>query len=164
MKRVLIVGVMGGGNVPANCLADAYQLGALIAQQGWVLLNGGRNAGIMAASSKGAAEHGGLTIGILPDSECSDVAPHIQIPICTGMGSARNVINVLSSNIIVACHGKTGTISEIALALKHNKKVITLNFEVSDVFAEHKRTNQLIDANSPEHVIRLIQNTFSPDK
>jgi uncharacterized protein (TIGR00725 family) len=69
MKRVLIVGVMGGKNVPANCLADAYQLGALIAQQGWILLNGGRNAGIMAASSEGAAEHGGLTIGILPDAE-----------------------------------------------------------------------------------------------
>jgi uncharacterized protein (TIGR00725 family) len=44
------------------------------------------------------------------------------------MGSARNNINVLSSDIVVACGmGGAGTASEIALALKGNKPVILLN-------------------------------------
>ncbi|MFP4388111.1 MAG: DNA-binding protein, partial [Desulfococcaceae bacterium] len=32
----------------------AERLGRRIAEAGWVLLNGGRNAGVMAASAKGA--------------------------------------------------------------------------------------------------------------
>jgi uncharacterized protein (TIGR00725 family) len=44
------------------------------------------------------------------------------------MGSARNNINVLSSDVVVACGmGGAGTASEIALALKGNKPVILLN-------------------------------------
>jgi uncharacterized protein (TIGR00725 family) len=160
MKRALIVGVMGGGHVPAQCLADAYELGSRIAEQGWILLNGGRDAGIMAASSRGAAEHGGLTIGVLPGADRSQAAAHVQIPICTGMGSGRNIINVLSSDIVVACQGSAGTVSEIALALKHGKAVITLNFEIGPLFTEYKHKNQLISANSPERVIQLIQEIF----
>ena len=161
MKRSLIVGVMGGGHVPDDTLKDAYRLGALIADNGWVLLNGGRNAGVMAESAKGAAENGGLTLGILPDPDRSQAAPHIQIPICTGMGSGRNIINVLSSDIVIACRGSAGTLSEVALALKHGKTVITLNFEISHIFAEYIHRNQLIAAQTPEQVSHLIHQLFA---
>ena len=50
------------------------------------------------------------------------------------MGSARNTINVLTSDVIVACPGGAGTLSEIALALKHGKPVWLLNFDVGGVF------------------------------
>jgi predicted Rossmann-fold nucleotide-binding protein len=44
------------------------------------------------------------------------------------MGSARNYINVLTSDVIVACGaGGAGTASEIALALKSNKFVVLFN-------------------------------------
>ena len=52
--RKIIIGVMGGGSVTDSDAADAYELGQLIARQGWVLLNGGRRAGIMDAAAKGA--------------------------------------------------------------------------------------------------------------
>jgi predicted Rossmann-fold nucleotide-binding protein len=45
------------------------------------------------------------------------------------MGNARNSINVLSSDIVIACGMGAGTASEITLALKSNKKVILLNDE-----------------------------------
>ena len=83
MKKSIIIGVMGGGQAMPEDIDAAYCLGSLIAKQGWVLLNGGRNAGIMDASAKGAAEHNGLTIGILPDDNCSKISSHIQIPIVT---------------------------------------------------------------------------------
>ncbi|NJR22307.1 MAG: hypothetical protein HC786_09155 [Richelia sp. CSU_2_1] len=47
--------------------------------------------------------------------------------IITDTGNARNNINVLSSDVIIACGMGTGTASEIALALKANKQVILLN-------------------------------------
>ena len=58
---------MGGGSVDHETGQSAYQLGSLIAARGWILLNGGRDAGVMAASAKGARENGGVTVGILPD-------------------------------------------------------------------------------------------------
>lgn len=156
MKRSIIIGLMGGGQANTRDRDDAYRLGALIAQNGWVLLNGGRNCGIMAASAQGAEACGGLTIGILPDDNPSHAADHIHIPICTGMGSARNVINVLSSRVVVACPGGTGTISEVALALKHGKPVITLNFDLKTTFPAAFENGRLVPAHSPEEVIRWI--------
>ena len=119
--RKVVIGVMGGGSVSAAQAEDAYELGRLIAREGWVLLNGGRQAGVMDAAAKGAAENGGITLGILPDETGADLSPHIQIPVLTGMGSGRNVINVLTSHVVVACAGGAGTLSEIALALKHDR-------------------------------------------
>lgn len=159
MKRQLIIGVMGGGTAESVDIDNAYKLGALIAENNWILLNGGRNAGIMEASARGATDKGGLTIGILPDDNCSKMSDYIQIPILTGMGNARNSINVLSSNVVVACPGGAGTISEVALALKTGKNVICLNFHIGNIFCKH---NELIHyAKTPEEIIDIIK-TLKP--
>jgi uncharacterized protein (TIGR00725 family) len=155
-KDTFIVGVMGGGSATEADIRQAYRLGRLIAENGWILLNGGRRSGIMAASARGAAEAGGLTVGILPDDHKGQMAEHIQIPILTGMGSARNYINVLSSDVVVACPGGAGTLSEIALALKHRKTVILLNVDPGDLFRSYRDQNQLISADTAEQVIALI--------
>ena len=113
--------------------------------------------GIMDASAKGASDHGGLTVGILPDDNDAGTSDHIQIPILTGMGSARNVINVLSSSIVVACPGGAGTLSEIALALKHGKTVITLNFDTGGVLDDYRSAGRLQAAESPQGVVDRIR-------
>ena len=155
MKRKLIIGVMGGGSAEDQDIKNAYKLGALIAKNNWILINGGRNAGIMEASAKGANENGGLTIGILPGRNSTSVSDHIQIPIYTDMGNARNNINILSSDIIVACPGGAGTLSEIALALKNKKTVIFLDFDIGNSF---DRFSSLIHVTKkPEETISVIQ-------
>ena len=157
MNRPVVIGVMGGGHVSSQATEAAYRLGKRIAEEGWVLLNGGRNAGIMAASAQGASEAGGLTIGILPDGDDRFASPHIQIPIITGMGSARNCINVLSSRVVVACAGGAGTLSEIALALKFGKPIILFDFEVKDLFLPRTPGGRIFNADTPEAVIDHIQ-------
>ncbi|MFW9257548.1 TIGR00725 family protein [Nostoc sp. CALU 546] len=127
MRRI-IIGVMGRGkNATANDLQDAYILGQFIAKQGWVLLTGGRNVGVMDAVSKGAKSADGLTIGILPGGNQDGMSSWVDIAIFTDMGNSRNNINVLTSDVIIACGMGAGTASEIALALKANKQVILLN-------------------------------------
>ena len=148
---------MGGGSASAECVSAAYRLGGLIAKQGWVLLNGGRRAGIMDASAKGAKDHGGLTVGILPDDNHSGLSDYIDIPILTGMGNARNCINVLSSDVVVACPGGAGTLSEIALALKSHRPVILLNFHIEHVFDAYKSEGLLHAAATPEACIEKIK-------
>ncbi|WP_375497309.1 TIGR00725 family protein [uncultured Nostoc sp.] len=125
--RKIIVGVMGPGkNATANDLQNAYTLGQLIAKQGWILLTGGRNVGVMDTVSKGAKSGEGLTIGILPSDNQDSISSSVDIAIFTDMGNARNNINVLTSDVVIACGMGAGTASEIALALKGNKQVILL--------------------------------------
>lgn len=159
-----IVGVMGGGETATeeHC-RWAYRLGELIAREGWVLLNGGRPAGVMEASARGAKENGGLTIGILPDRVHNSASQYIDIAIATGMGDGRNYINVLSSHVIVALPGRAGTISEIALALKNHKRVILLGFDTDNLFSHYQQSGLLYQAATPEEaidIIKKIYNTF----
>ena len=48
----------------------------------------------------------------------AEANPYIDIPIVTDLGNARNAVNVLTSQSIIAIAGSYGTLSEIALALK----------------------------------------------
>lgn len=157
MNRPVLIGVMGGGRVDGPTRQRAYQLGELVAENGWCLLNGGRDAGVMAASAAGAAERGGLVVGILPGESRAGMAPGVTIPIITGLGSARNSINALSSDVVVACPGGAGTLSEIALALKTGTPVITLGFSLIPPAGIELDTARLFSAAEPGAVIRLIK-------
>jgi uncharacterized protein (TIGR00725 family) len=90
-----------------------------------VLVCGGLG-GAMEAASKGASAAGGLVLGILPGTSASDANPFVHIPVVTGMGHARNVINVQTSHAIIAVSGSYGTLSEMALALKAGRPVVAL--------------------------------------
>lgn len=126
-NRRPIIGVMGPGEeATPELIVIAEELGRQIARAGWITLSGGRNAGVMDAVNRGAKSAGGLTVGILPTKERDRISAFVDIPIITDMGSARNNINVLSSDVVIACGTGRGTASEIALALKAEKQVILL--------------------------------------
>lgn len=158
MKKI-IIGVMGpGANATATDLQNAYELGKLIAQAGWVLLTGGRNAGVMDAASKGAKAANGLTLGILPTKDTSTISEAVDIAIVTDMGNARNNINVLSSDVVIACGMGAGTASEVALAIKGNKKVVLLteNNE-SKLFLRSLSKDQVFIAKTAADTIKIIR-------
>jgi uncharacterized protein (TIGR00725 family) len=123
----LVVGVMG----PAACDPDtatmARAVGQAIALRGAVLLCGGRG-GVMEAAAEGARQAGGLTIGVLPGDGAAETPPNpfIDVALFTGLGEARNWVNVCASDVVIALGGGFGTLSEIALALKARKPVVLL--------------------------------------
>lgn len=121
------MGVMGPGiGASEQDRQNAAELGALIAQEGWVVLTGGRDEGVMDAAVQGARRAGGLTIGVLPSSDVSHLSSGVEIPIVTGMGEARNLINVLTSRVVFVCGMSSGTASEVALALKVERDVVLI--------------------------------------
>ena len=152
-QRRPVVGVMGGSKVNRRALDMARELGRLIARRGWVLLNGGRNKGIMAATAHGARDAGGTVIGILPDTTAAQASPDLDYVILTGMGDARNVINVLSSDVVIACTGGLGTLSEVMLALKHDKKVILMGLDPGPELDRYRKTGQLREAATPADAV-----------
>lgn len=135
MRRT-IVGVMGGSVADETTCAQAREIGRLIAVNGWALLSGGRPTGVMQASVAGAREGGGLTVGVLFDDDREQAAEGLDIVIPTGMGAARNVVNILASDVVVACRGSGGTLSEIALALRFGRPVVLLDFDPGAAFLD----------------------------
>jgi uncharacterized protein (TIGR00725 family) len=124
-KHAICIGVIGAGKCAKKLRDQAYEVGKAVAESGAVLVCGGLK-GVMEAAAQGAHEAGGLTIGIVPGIDRNQASPFCDIVIATGMGSARNVIIVQTADVIVALHGKYGTISEMAIALKLGKPVVSL--------------------------------------
>jgi uncharacterized protein (TIGR00725 family) len=126
---------------PAACDEEtavlARAVGRGIAERGAVLLTGGRS-GVMEAASQGARDAGGLTVGILPGASAADSPPnpHIELALYTGLGEARNWVNVCACDALIAIGGGFGTLSEVALALKARKPLVLLaswRFEMDGV-------------------------------
>lgn len=166
MSVKIIVGVMGPGeNATPDDNEMAFELGKAIAKEGWAVLTGGRSFGVMEAAMKGARDMNGLTIGVLPDSNEKNASENAQIRIVTGMGSGRNYINVLSSHIIVVLGMAAGTASEVALAIKSNKKVILLNQdEITIRFFKNIGTYRVLVSKTVAETIQQIKDYLGVHK
>jgi hypothetical protein len=121
-----IVAVVGGSDCTSAEAALAEELGRRLAQRGAVVVCGGLT-GVMEAVAKGVRATGGLTIGILPGNDRQDANAYIDVPLATGMGEMRNALIVRVAGAIVAIGGGTGTLSEIALALRIGTPVVGLH-------------------------------------
>ncbi len=163
--RKRVIGVMGGGDAASvKAMEWGYQLGQMIAQRNWVLLSGGRNTGVMDSACRGASDAGGLVIGIMPGDNADDASEAVDIAVVTAMGSARNNINVLSSDVVIACgDASPGTLSEIALALKAKRHVIFLNDdEQARSFLERAGAGLVHLASDPQAAMALADQLLPP--
>jgi len=120
-----IIGVIGGSTCSEEIYNIAYEVGRYIAKKGNILICGGLG-GVMEAACKGAKRENGLTIGILPTNDKNSKNPYVDIPIVTGMGEARNIIIVKSSDGIIAIDGGYGTLSELAFCGVLNVPVVLI--------------------------------------
>ena len=123
MSRV--IGVIGAGECDAALRETAREVGRRLAEAGCTVINGGLG-GVMEAASQGAAEAGGLVIGIVPGADPASANRYASAVIATGMGDARNAILANSADAFIAIGGSYGTLSEVAFALKRGKLVVSL--------------------------------------
>ena len=125
-KRPPHIGVIGsGGSLDASTAAAAERVGAALARRGAVVVCGGLG-GVMAAAAAGASRAGGSVLGILPGSEASAAASGVSTVVPTGLGEARNVLVVRSSEAVIAIAGGWGTLSEAAFCLKLGVPILGL--------------------------------------
>ncbi len=148
--KLIFIGVIGGGEVSPEVAAVAEEVGREIARRGAALVCGGLG-GVMEAACKGAAEASGLTIGILPGDSRLTANPYVKIPVVTGLGYARNVAVVKSSQAIIAIDGSYGTLTEIGHALQNGIPVIGLN--TWSLAIDGKTDDSIIHAASPKEAV-----------
>lgn len=103
----------------------AREVGRLVAERGAVVVCGGL-LGVMEAVAWGATEAGGVAIGVLPDEDRGRANAYLSYSVPTGMGQARNLAVVCSGDAVISVGGGPGTLSEIGLALKVGRPVVTL--------------------------------------
>lgn len=155
IKRELLkgkrVGIIGGNYPDSASLENAKTMGELIAQNGYVLVNGGMG-GVMEASARGAKSKDGLVIAILPGKSADEANRFVDIAIPTGLGYMRNALVILNSDVVVAIDGSYGTLSEIAYAKIYKKTIFGLNtWNIQGVAA----------LSSPEEIIKQVNNYFN---
>lgn len=144
------VSVIGGSTVDEHVSEQARTVGQLLGERGHAVVCGGLG-GVMAAVCRGARETGGQTIGILPGSDRSAANEHVQVPIATGMGNARNAFVVLNGDAVIAIDGHTGTLSEIGLALDYRRPIAGLDTHQLEGFEGFEQVG------SPEDAVEYVE-------
>ena len=148
-----IIAVIGGQKAEESLLQEAEEIGRLVAGKGAVLVCGGLG-GVMEAASRGAKAVGGITVGILPESDAKGANQNIDIPVATGMGIGRNVIIARTAEALIAVGGEYGTLSEIAFALQMKKPVVGIKtWDIKGVVAA---------ADAPDAVRKVFELLHSP--
>jgi uncharacterized protein (TIGR00725 family) len=150
MAKQKIIAVIGGGQCTKKEARLAEEVGRELARRGAVLVCGGLG-GVMEAACRGAGAEGGTTIGILPGEDRHTANPHVQIPIATGLGYARNIAVVRSAQAVIAVGGSYGTLSEIGYALQGGTPVIGL--KTWSLSRNGREDKSIIPAQSPAEAV-----------
>ena len=147
-----VIAVIGGGQPTSKEAKLAEKVGRELGKHGAILVCGGLS-GVMEAACKGASAGGGMTIGILPGENRRLANPHVQIPIATGIGYARNAAVVKSAQAVIAVGGSYGTLTEIGYALQTGLPVIGLN--TWTISRNAKQDKSIIPAQSAAEAVAM---------
>lgn len=120
---IQVVAVVGPSEATAADERAASAVGAALAARGVTVICGGLG-GVMEADCAGARSAGGTTIGLLPGTDRAAANRFVSVPIPTGMGELRNGLIVRACDALIAVGAGYGTLSEIALALRGDKRVV----------------------------------------
>ena len=119
------IGVIGRREATDAQLAAALEVGELLGDCRLTVICGGRQ-GVMQAVCEGVARVGGLSIGLLPETDPAAANPYVGVAIATGIGEARNALIARAAFCLVAIGDSYGTLSEVALGLHFGRPVIGL--------------------------------------
>ena len=138
--------VVGSGTASGKLYEQAREVGRLIAERGGIVVCGGLT-GVMEAAARGAAEAGGVAIGVLPDEDRERQNEYLTYSVATGVGQARNLAVVCSGDVIIAVGGEYGTLSEIGLARKAGRPVVVLDgWDLGDHVSLASSPREAVDA------------------
>ena len=126
--RKIQIAVIGYNKDKSNKNSNriAYDVGKAIAERGAILLCGGLN-GVMEFACKGAKEHGGTTVGIIPQGDFKFANKYCDIVIATGLGLARDFVVATSADGVIVVGGGVGTLIELCVAYELNKTIIAVS-------------------------------------
>ncbi|MFK8844154.1 LOG family protein [Streptomyces sp. Ac-502] len=122
-----LIAVVGKGR---NCPPAVYQLarevGAIVARQPGCLLVTGGLGGAMEAAARGAKEHGGRVLGLLPGVSNRTTQPHAEVDLRLDTGltaNGRNIVLASVAHAMIAVPGSHGALQEMIVAVDAGRTV-----------------------------------------
>ena len=136
MKRICIF-CSANNNIAPAYFQLTEELGRWAAQEGYVIVFGGVNQGLMECVAKAAKEAGGKTVGVVPSiveesgrtSQYND-----EVISCTNLNERKQLM-IEQSDVFIALPGGVGTLDEIFTVASsytigyHHKPVILYNMQ-----------------------------------
>lgn len=117
----------------------------------------------MDAVSRGAKRSGAIVVGILPGSGPEEGNDHLDVVVPTGIGLARNMLNVLAGDVVVVIGGSAGTLNEISFAWMYGKSIVALvgaggwGDRLAGQALDDRRTDVVERAESIEDLERIVR-------
>jgi len=140
LLKKLQIGVIGYNsgstiNISDDTLKLAYTIGSEIAKRKAILISGGLG-GVMRASCKGARDHKGFAIGIVPQDSPNEANEFCDAVISTGVGLSRDFIVAHSSDGIISVGGGVGTLIELCVGYMTKKPMVAIKGSggISDIY------------------------------
>ncbi len=155
------VTVIGRYDATDEQYAMGEAIGKIIAELGAVAITGGRT-GLMEAVAKGCHDAGGISVGILPGEQFADSNPYNTLVIPSGIGYARNSMNVLAADVVIAVGGAAGTLSEMAFAWSYRRPIIALTTsggwaeQLAGKHIDHRWEQPVLEAGSLDDLKKLL--------
>ena len=157
---MIMVGVIGASEADEQLCTVAEHVGEELASRGAIVICGGLT-GVMEAVCRGARKQDGMTVGVIPSDRKEDANPHVQIPIVTGIGVARNAIITRTADVVIAVGGQFGTLSEIGYALSMGKTVVAIDSWRLERATERQLPG-LIHASNPKEAVDTALESLRP--
>ena len=133
-------------------------VGKEVALHGAVLITGGLE-GVMEASSKGAKDHGGFVVGIIPHDEKSYANPYCDVVIPSGLGYARDFVTAYSADAVIVVGGGVGTDIEARVAYLKAKPIVAIQGSggtadrIAGTYLDNRRIVKVIGEEDPSKAV-----------
>lgn len=174
------IAVFGGSRVERGSplYAEAERVGALLAQAGFTLINGGYT-GTMEASAKGAREAGGRVVGVtsslFPDNVLNEFVNE-EIPTDDLYNRIRELI--VRGDGYIVLRGSIGTLAELGIVWNlatlepgFSKPIVLLGdswINVVQAYRQHlaigeEQTRHIMTASTPDECVELLTRKLGLD-
>ncbi|MBW6451676.1 MAG: TIGR00725 family protein [DPANN group archaeon] len=166
--RKLQIGVMGSAadlKYEANIEEIAEELGSEVAKSGSILFFGAEKDydSLSTAACRGAKKEGGITVGVTYNKGKNIFQKDADIIISTGLdrGGGRELVLVLSCDVVIAVGGGSGTLTELAIAYQGDIPMIVVNNtggwseKLSDVFIDDRKRRKIYGVKTAKEAVKL---------
>ncbi len=181
VKSVCIYCGSRHGTAPSYTAA-ASMLGTSIAQQGWRLVYGAGDVGLMGEVARAAQTAGGETFGVIPTHLLAHEVGKTDLTrfVITETMHERKKVMLMNADAVVLMPGGAGSLDEFFEALTwrqlglHTKPIVLLDTEgfweplkalmqhvVDKGFAEASLLDFVQSADSPEGVMEILRQEFT---
>ena len=168
MKKIQI-GVMGSAadlKYNDEALKFARKLGKLIALSDNILVYGAESyyTSLSTEAAIEASKNGGITVGITGGkvkNPYGDFRPTVLINSGQLIGGGREFNLVLSTDVIIAISGGSGTLTEIAIAYQAGIPIITIDKfdgwakKLSNKYLDDRKRLKCISASTEEEALKI---------